>query len=87
MRTIVVIILIIGIIFVTIGYMENYKKCPSTKIEYRYVPRTFYDEQITSNNLKNTYSDIFNMPSVWSTYPFSKHRKQTSNNHNFIKKH
>ena len=30
-----------------------------TQIEYRFVPRTIYDEQIENVNLVNTYSDMF----------------------------
>lgn len=51
----------LGVIFLTIGYMNN--KCKESnkpdKIEYRLVPRTMYDEQIESINLSQTYSDMF----------------------------
>ena len=51
----------LGIIFITIGYMNN--KCnqmtPEKQIEYRFVPRTLYDEQIENINVMNTYSDMF----------------------------
>jgi hypothetical protein len=52
-----------------IGYMENYKKCPLPKIEYRYIPRNFYEEQVSQPNLKNVYSDLFNKPDTWARYP------------------
>ena len=71
MKSLVLIIFIIGIVFITVGYMENYNKCPPPRIEYRYIPRSFYEEQVSSINLKNFYSDIFNEPSTWSTYPFN----------------
>ena len=71
MKTIVIIILIVGIIFITIGYMENYNNCqPDKKIEYRYIPRTFYNKPGTQNNLKKYYGNIFNQPSIWLTRPF-----------------
>ncbi len=69
MKSIILILFIIGAILITIGYMENYKKCPLPKIEYRYIPRSFYEEQISSVNLKNLYSDMFNEPDTWSKYP------------------
>ena len=86
MKSIVFIIFIIGIIFITIGYTQNYNKCPPPQIEYRYIPRSFYEEQITSMNLKNFYSDVFNQPSTWSTYPFNnKSAMYNKNNYsNFI---
>ena len=51
----IICLLLIGLIFLIIGYMERYKKCPLPKIEYRYIPRNFYEEQVTENNLKNTF--------------------------------
>lgn len=69
MKSFILILFIVGSIFLTIGYMENYKKCPLPKIEYRYIPRNFYEEQITDSNLKNLYSDMFNKADTWSKYP------------------
>ena len=88
MKSIILILFIIGIIFITIGYTQNYSQCPAPKIEYRYVPRSFFEEQITSINLKKYYSDVFNQPSTWATYPFNdkigKYNKK--NFSNFVKK-
>ena len=69
MKSFILILFIIGALMLTIGYMENYKKCPLPKIEYRYIPRSFYEEQVSSVNLKNFYSDMFNEPDTWSKYP------------------
>lgn len=51
----------LGIIFITIGYMNNKleEKQSDPKIEYRFVPRTIYDDQIESIDVTNTYSDMF----------------------------
>ena len=35
------------------------EKTPEKEIEYRFVPRTIYDEQIENINVVNTYSDMF----------------------------
>ena len=53
--------LMIGIIFITIGYVEHKAKgqYKENKIEYRFVPRSIYDEQIESVDLSQTYSDMF----------------------------
>ena len=53
MRSLSLLFLIIGIIFITIGYNEKVSKCPLPKIEYRYIPRNFYEEQNSQVNLKN----------------------------------
>ena len=69
MKSIILILLIVGLLLMVKGYTENYKNCPLPKIEYRYIPRNFYEEQITENNLKSLYSDMFNKSSTWSKYP------------------
>ena len=52
---------IIGSVFLTIGVMENkYKKDSSNKvIEYRFIPRSLYDEQMTPSDLKQTFQSMF----------------------------
>jgi hypothetical protein len=69
MKSFILILLIVGIVLLTVGYTQNYKNCPLPKIEYRYIPRSFYEEQVSSVNLKNLYSDMFNEPDTWSKYP------------------
>ena len=53
--------LMLGIIFITIGYVENklQKNNENTKIEYRFVPRSTYDEQIESINVSDVQSEMF----------------------------
>ena len=42
-----------GVIMIVTGYNEHYKNCPEPIIEYRYIPRSFYDEQVSNVNLNN----------------------------------
>ena len=51
----------LGVIFITVAYMNNKveKISENKKIEYRLVPRTIYDEQIENINVSNLMSDIF----------------------------
>ena len=51
----------LGIIFITVAYMNNktQNSNENKKIEYRLVPRTIYDEQIENINVSNVMSDIF----------------------------
>ena len=69
MKSFILIFFIIGVIMIVTGYNEHYKNCPEPIIEYRYIPRSFYDEQVSDVNLKNLYSDMFNKSSTWSKYP------------------
>lgn len=61
MKSLSLFILMLGIIMVTVGYMDNKysQKNIEKKIEYRLVPRSLYDEQIKPVNLSKTFSDMF----------------------------
>ncbi len=83
MKSFILILFVIGIVLITVGYMENYKNCPLPKIEYRYIPRSFYEEQITNVNLKNLYSDMFNNADTWSKYPVGNEDTPTFNPINY----
>lgn len=69
MKSLILLLFIFGLVFLIVGYMENNKKCPLPKIEYRYIPRNFYEEQVSQPDLRNTYSDLFNKADTWSRYP------------------
>ena len=86
MKSIILILLIIGLLLMVKGYTENYKNCPLPKIEYRYIPRNFYEEQITENNLKSLYSDMFNKSDTWGKYPVGDAEviSKVDNSQNFI---
>ena len=48
MQSLSLLVLILGIVFITVGYMDN--KVKETKqekiIEYRFVPRSIYDDKL-----------------------------------------
>ena len=84
-----ILMLYIGITMIIVGYMKNYQKCEEPKIEYRYVPRTFFEEQVAPTDLKKSFSGMFNEQSTWLSYPFSGTTEKTEYNKqnydNFIK--
>ena len=45
MKAIVLIMAVIGIILIAVGYVKNNLQCPPPKIEYRYISKTFDDDQ------------------------------------------
>ena len=59
----------IGIIMITVGYMDNKVKevKQERKIEYRFVPRTFLEEQTYAVDLKSNFADMFEQDSYLST--------------------
>jgi hypothetical protein len=67
MKTIILLLALAGIIFIAIGYVQNNLQCPPPVIEYRYVTKTFDDEQNDRQPLMSIsgISDMFNKDSSW----------------------
>jgi hypothetical protein len=51
--------LIIGIVFITIGFSRMYFTKDNSKIIYRYIPRTFNEEQNNPVPLSDLYGKMF----------------------------
>ena len=85
MKSIAILLLIIGIVMIVIGYLKDKDNCDVPKIEYRYIPRNFGDEQNSTSNLKDLYADMFNNADVKTKYPLSDIDISGQNkNQNFI---
>lgn len=61
MKSLSLFVLMLGVIMVTVGYMDKkIKKAEKEKeIEYRFVPKSLYDQQIQPVNLSDTFSTMF----------------------------
>jgi hypothetical protein len=67
MKSIVLILALIGIILLAVGYVKSNLQCPPAKIEYRYIDKTFEDEQDVQMPILSTagmYS-MFENDSPW----------------------
>jgi hypothetical protein len=65
MKSIIILIFLIGISMVLVGYTRQYTFCPNPRIEYRYIPRTFFDEQLSSGNVLKQFSSMFERQNPW----------------------
>ena len=59
MNVLIYILFIIGIVMLTSGYINSSKSCPPRKIEYRYISKKEYDEQMDEKHIENV-KHIFN---------------------------
>jgi hypothetical protein len=59
------IFIIIFIIIYEFTKLNTLKKCPKPIIEYRYITRTFNEEQNESIPLDNIFNKMFANPSPW----------------------
>lgn len=66
-KSIILLILFVGILFITIEvvkiYIESLKVQPKT--EYRYIPRTFEEEQLEPVYASEIFDTMFSAPSPW----------------------
>lgn len=68
MKSLVFLLLIIGIIFIAVGYIRSNQKCPPRQIEYRYLPKTFIDEQNNRTPVLSIFGSMFSKASPWQDY-------------------
>tara|TARA_B100001248_G_scaffold117146_1_gene87608 strand:+ start:360 stop:608 length:249 start_codon:yes stop_codon:yes gene_type:complete len=59
------ILFIISIIFITIDMTKSTFKCEKKQTEYKYVPRTFKEEQESPVPIDDIFGSMFNNPSPW----------------------
>ena len=65
MKSVIVLLCFIGIVAIIIGYINQIKQCPPPRIEYRYIPRTFEDEQNDPVKVSKLFNNMFEEPSPW----------------------
>ena len=58
-RTLALALLLAGVVFITIGYTKMTIKCPE-KIQYRYIPRKIYEEQLYDQDIMGQFQSMFN---------------------------
>jgi hypothetical protein len=65
MKSIIMMIAFVGILALVIGYVNQLKQCPPPKIEYRYIPRTFEEDQNDPAKTSQVFKTMFNDPNTW----------------------
>jgi hypothetical protein len=67
MQLLLFLLLLVGIVMVMYGiYEERYQQIKNdVRVEYRFVPRTYYEEQLFDNQFKSKVSPIFNQDDEW----------------------
>jgi hypothetical protein len=67
MKSFVVLLLFVGMALVIHGiYEEKFKRLEkNVRVEYRFIPRTFYDEQLAQTDLMGKFKNMFEKDSPW----------------------
>ena len=82
MNSLPLLFLLLGMFFILVGYYKFNKDCPPTKIEYRYIPRTFYNEQMSPGNVQQTFNTMFSSNTAWMNHPLGTDDKTSTMNMN-----
>lgn len=70
MNSIALFIFLCGVFFIVHGYIYYGHECkPKTKVEYRYIPRSMYNQQFSDQNLTSVFRPIFKGEDITSSYP------------------
>lgn len=67
MQSLVLFLFVIGIVMLTTGYQQKLLKTHEiqTRVEYRFIPRSIYDEQLGEPNVQTSFSDMFEKQDVF----------------------
>lgn len=64
-KGVLIIFLVFGIILVVAELVRVDKACPKQKIIYRYIPRTFDEEQDEPVWVSDIFRSMFTQPTAW----------------------
>lgn len=67
MKTLVILVLFVGMFLIIQGVYEEKLKAEkeNKQIEYKFIPRTYYEEQLQSGELQGKMSRMFDQVSPW----------------------
>lgn len=67
MKTVSITLFFMGILMIVIGYYQNKLKRVSKKekIKYKFIPRSYYDEQLSNDTTESHFSSLFDSNSPW----------------------
>ena len=66
MRGLVLLLFLVGISAIISGYVKSKQQCPPPRVEFRYIPKTFEDEQKNPLPLSATFGTMFRGRDAWA---------------------
>jgi hypothetical protein len=63
---VVLILFVLGVIFISVDLTKSaYNQCPQSKVIYKFVPRTFREEQESPISVSELFAKMFEEPTPW----------------------
>lgn len=66
MKGIILLLFLVGISSIISGYVKSKQQCPPPRVEFRYIPKTFEDDQQNPLPLSSTFGTMFRGKDAWS---------------------
>ena len=60
-------LLFVGTFLIIQGYYSQAAACPPPKIEVKYIPKTYYDEQLSEPTVAKQFKGMFEDVTPWPT--------------------
>jgi len=73
MKSLVLLLFVIGIVMLTTGYQRKMLKTYEIEkqVEYRFIPRSIYDQQMSAPTVTKSFSDMFERQPIFMTSPYT----------------
>lgn len=67
MKSLVIVLLVLGLIMMALGYQKKLIQNMETKtvVEYRFIPRSIYEDQFGPVKLEDSFQDMFEKQDVF----------------------
>lgn len=67
MKSVIFFLMFVGMILIMHGiYDQKYNELKNNmRVEYRFIPRTFYEEQLGNSTVSSNFKNMFNKASPW----------------------
>ena len=67
MQSLVLVLLVLGLIMMALGYQKKLLNNMETKtvVEYRFIPRSIYEDQFSPVKLESSFQDMFEKQDVF----------------------
>lgn len=84
MKSLIIVLTFIGLLSIAVGYINQQQRCPAPTIEYRYIPRTFQQDQDNPVRISELYHAMFTEPTPWIKGIGNSHPKNNELNRYYI---
>lgn len=72
MNSVLFALLFVGFVFIVVGFIRSQRHCPPAKVEYRFVPRTFIEDQENPVPVTDIFAKMFFESTPWLSHESAK---------------